>query len=211
MKVVFSLLLIISLKCILCFAGIPYIRQFADSRNPSAVILAPAENAATALAEGEWKEKEKNIYSRRPLDALEKDFLSAGYARFMWSGEKETDENGNTVLARKREYSVHDRGMLVYLNTDDASGYLTSASIEYTVSADRFSSTSMEINIPPLLDFIQIVTGNPVDEASQASLLRAFAGLFNDPGEKTETVIVNGLGFTISLDTVRYAFLLSTI
>ena len=204
-KFIFWFLIILSVASIAYFIGYPYISKrmtpITDEKETNVNLQELSENSNSFIKEG-WVEPEIFVYQRRDIPSLEADFTAKGYPQFLYV----TDEDGK--LNQKCEKSFHEQGMEVYLFMDDTF-YLTNARIEYGVQKTKFNSTSMSDNIPPLIDFIQIITNRAVSSEDQNNLLRMFTNLFNDPESKNNTIKINDHDFTIKLDSFYNLIIIS--
>ena len=205
-KIVFWVLLIISLAAIGYFVGYPYISKQLKpilSKNEKTVeLLKPEEKTTESFIQEGWVEPEVVEYQSRNIPDLEKDFYDGGYPLFQYK------QNADGSLNKKSERSYHEDGMMLFLFSNDA-GYLTGARIEHGVKKDKFKSTYMSENIPPLLDFIKIITNREVTEEDRNALLRLFTVLFNDPDTKNNKIRINGLDFSVTLDTMQCLIIIS--
>lgn len=202
-KFLFWFLLILAIASAAYFIGYPYISEkfFSVTGKEKIDLQSPDVEAANSFIKEGWIEPEVIVYQRRNMPDIEADFYAKGYPQFMY------DANPDGSINLKSEKSFHEDGMGLHLTSDDA-GYLTGATIDYGVN-NKFGSTYMSENIPPLLDFIVIITGHEVSEEDQKALLRLFSILFNDPGSKNNRITINGLQFTVSLDVTQKLIILS--
>lgn len=194
-KVLFWLLFVVALGSIGYFVGYPLYQEYCVP-TPVAEVAVPLEDIGTvqeSFAQEGWIKIEKFVYQKRDLPSLEADFQAVGYPAFLYMA----DDDG--ALNKKGEKSFHEDGMALYLYMNDAY-YLDSASMEYSVPASRFNSTSMDENIPPFYDFVRIVTGRDLTDEDKDSLLRTFTDVFNETESVVHTVTINDLTFTITLD-----------
>ena len=91
----------------------------------------------------------------------------------------------------------------------DDTYYLTSSRIEYGVEKSKFNSPSMNEHIGVFLDYIRIITNKEVSESDKSALLRLFTNVFNDPASKNNTITINDLTFSVSLDMFYNLIILS--
>lgn len=192
-KIIWWILLIVSIAAIIAFVGYPKYKEVTGKALEADMLLPGAELAQESPVQEGWVKQTVFRYVKRSIPELEADFTAAGYPPFLYMADGE----GNLDL--KGEKSYHEDGMAVYLYMNDAY-YMDSAVIEYTVPKNRFTSTRMGNNLPPLISFVEIITGAELDEEGQKQLLRTFTDAFNDKDGKAHTLMLNDLEFTVSLE-----------
>ena len=181
-KIIWLVLILVALASAGWFVGRPVLERFLAERRP-AERLKSADEAKDSFAEEGWIRQEKVIYRRRDIPSLEKEFEAVGYPPFLYLAEQDGS------VGRSGEKSYHEDGMALFLYMDET-WYLTHAKLEYTVPSGKFSSTAMSGNIRPFCE-----------EEDRELLIREFAELFNDAEHKPRKLKLNGLEFTISLDS----------
>lgn len=203
-KLIWTLLILVALGSIGYFIGYPYMAnnhpellekvgiKTEKHVEDNTVLSEYDEKAGLDVKEG-WTAPVKVEYVRRDIPSLEQDFYAAGFPTFLYV----TDDNGN--LNQQAEKSFRDDGALIYMYMDDTY-YLTNASIEYGVPKNKFNSTATSEYIDLFIDFIRIITNREVSESDRNILLRVFANVFNDSESKNNTVTINDLQFTVTID-----------
>lgn len=192
-RIIWRALLLIAMAALIYFIGVPALTGILEAAGKPEVELISAELAQESQALDGWVKQVEFTYVKRSIPSLEKEFMTAGYPPFLYLA----DGVGNLDL--KGEKSYHEDGMAVYLYMDD-SYYLERATMEYTVAKKDFSSIQMGKNLPPLVKFIEIITGAELDEEARNQLLRAFTDVFNDSEGKEHMLVLNNLEFRISLE-----------
>ena len=198
--------LFLALAILAVFVVYPAIISYMNNDNKKQQIaLASTDKIDTSLSVTEWKDKEQIIYSARDYRTLEEEFESIGYPPFQYL------EDGAGSYTTKGERSVHEDGMIVELYMDD-NYYLKYAKIEYTVPSSRFSSTAMDKNITPFVDFLKIITNHDVSTEQISSLTREYANVFNDKEKENKHQInINGLDFTLSIDSFFGSIIMESV
>ena len=204
-KLIWAILILGALGAIGYFIGYPYVVNNHPEWLESIGIKTEKQvEDKTVLADYDGKDGQIEVkegwvapvryeYAARDIPTLEQEFYALGYPSFLYV----TDDQGN--LNKQAEKSFRDDGALVYLYMDDAF-YLTEASIEYGVTKIKFNATSMNEHIGLFIDFIKTITNHEVSEEDKNGLLRLFSNIFNNPESKSNSIEINGLKFTVSLD-----------
>lgn len=204
-KLIWAILILAALGAIGYFIGYPYVVKThpewleligiqTEKQVEDNIVLAEynGNDGGLEIKEG-WVAPVRYEYARRDIPSIEQEFYALGYPSFLYV----TDDQGN--LNQLAEKSFRDDGALIYLYMDDTF-YLTEASIEYGVPKNKFNSTSMNEHIGLYTDFIRIITNHEVSEEDKNELLRLFSNIFNNPDSKSNSIEINGLRFTVSLD-----------